>query len=328
MNIEPSVSDTQLNISVVMCAYTEIRWDDMAAAIESLKAQMYPPYEIILVIDHNSALFQRAQTQLADVRVVENQRQKGLSGARNSGVAIAQGDIIAFMDEDALAAPDWLAQLEQIYADPQVMGVGGAIRPSWEGEQPKWFPEEFEWVVGCTYRGMPDTQAPVRNLIGCNMSFRKSICDHNGDFRDGIGRVGTLPMGCEETEYCIRANQRWPQKTLIYNPEARVLHKVPGSRATWRYFCSRCYAEGISKALISQFVGSTSSLSSEKTYVLKTLPKAVLRSLRRAVLRLDANELAKVAAIVTGLSLTAFGYVSTKMTTGIKQKLSANYSIG
>lgn len=318
------------SVSVIVCAYTENRWDDLVAAVQSLNEQTLLPHEIIVVIDHNTRLSERAQAipSAVTLRVIENANHQGLSGARNTGLAAAQGDILAFMDEDASAAPDWLAQLVAVYADPQVMGVGGAIRPNWVSGQPKWFPGEFEWVVGCTYQGMPTTQAPVRNLIGCNMSFRKHVGDHNGTFRDGIGRVGTLPMGCEETEYCIRANQRWPQYTMIYNPDARVLHKVPASRTTWRYFCSRCYAEGISKALISQFVGTGSSLSSETAYVFKTLPKAVLRSLGLAVVRLNVHELAKAAAIVIGLGLTTFGYVSTKMKSGIKQKLSTSYNAG
>lgn len=310
-----SIGETRLKISVIMCAYTEARWGEMLAAVQSLKTQTRPPSEIVLVIDHNPTLLEQAQRHLHNsVKVIENSGQRGLSGARNSGLAQAHGDIIAFMDEDATAAPDWLDQLAKVYENPEVMGVGGAIHPVWiAGLRPAWFPEEFDWVVGCTYRGVPEVESQVRNLIGCNMSFRRSVCDVNGGFRDGIGRIGTLPVGCEETEYCIRASQRWPEKMLIFNPRARVFHKVPTTRAVWRYFCSRCYAEGKSKALIGQFVGSKDSLSSEKTYVMKTLPKGVLRGLASFV-KFDINGLARAGAIVTGLGLTALGYLTTRLT--------------
>jgi glucosyl-dolichyl phosphate glucuronosyltransferase len=310
-----SAPEVSPSISVVMCAYTEARWADMLVGIQSLKSQLIRPTEVILVIDHNPVLLERAQGHLRDgfVRVIENQRQRGLSGARNTGLEIARGDIIAFMDEDASAAPDWLAKLSAIYEDPAVMGVGGAIHPVWfEGFRPKWFPDEFDWVVGCTYRGMATAVSPVRNLIGCNMSFRRYVCELNGDFRDGIGRVGTLPMGCEETEYCIRAGQRWPDKILIFDPGARVFHKVPTSRTTWSYFCSRCYAEGVSKALIGQFVGTQDGLSSEKSYVMKTLPQGMLRGVASTIFKFDPSGLARAGAIIVGLGLTTIGYGMTR----------------
>lgn len=60
------------------------------------------------------------------------------------------------------------------YDAPRVMGVGGSIVPRWESARPGWMPRKLDWVVGGTYRGMPATTAPVRNLIGCNMSFRRA----------------------------------------------------------------------------------------------------------------------------------------------------------
>ena len=100
--------------------------------------------------------------------------------------------------------------------------MGGAIEPLWESDRPRWFPPEFDWVVGCTYRGMPCEPKPVRNLIGCNMSFRREVFAQIGGFRDEIGRVGARPSGCDETELCIRLGQRLPHALLLYSPCARV----------------------------------------------------------------------------------------------------------
>jgi GT2 family glycosyltransferase len=272
-----------LDISVIVCAYTEDRWSDMLAAVGSLKAQTLPPREIILVIDHNPALFERSRQQFNGCTVIENHEAQGLSGARNSGLAVAQGDVIAFMDEDATAAPDWLETLASGYVDPNVLGVGGAIVPVWASGRPAWFPEEFDWVVGCTYRGMPTTTTPVRNLIGCNMSFRRTVSEQIGGFRDGIGRVGTHPVGCEETEFCIRANQRFPGKKFLFAPEARVFHNVPAKRANLQYFRARCYAEGLSKAL-------------------------------RGLATLRPAGFGRAAAIVVGLLTTTYGYASATLT--------------
>jgi glycosyltransferase involved in cell wall biosynthesis len=296
------------DVSVIVCAYTEARWDGLVAAIESVQCHNILPREIIVVIDHNSGLKARACESLAGVTVVENHEPRGLSGARNSGVAIAQGEVIAFIDEDAMAASDWLEQLIVAYADPHVLGVGGSIEPKWSTRRPRWFPAEFDWVVGCTYRGLPGTTAPVRNLIGCNMSFRREVFGMIAGFHSGIGRVGTLPVGCEETELCIRLKQRQPRCRLLYEPRARVFHRVSAQRAHWRYFLARCYYEGISKASVARMVGASDGLSTERAYALRTLPRGVLRGLTDALLHGDVGGLGRAFAIISGLMLTVLGY--------------------
>jgi len=306
------LTEQATRVSVVICAYTEKRWDDLVSAVAALEAQTRPAEEVIVVIDHNDDLFNRAQAEISGITLlIKNTNPRGLSGARNTGIAQATGDILVFIDEDAAAVPTWLENLLAPFADPTVMGVGGKITPLWLDGEPSWFPNEFNWVVGCTYRGTPVNTAPVRNLIGCNMSFRREVFDEVGTFRDGIGRIGTLPVGCEETELCIRARQHWTQREFIYEPSAEVHHRVPGSRGTWAYFRSRCYAEGISKALISEFVGTEDSLSSERTYTLQTLPSGVLFGLRDT-LRGDFSGLLRSVAIVTGLGTTGIGYLAGK----------------
>jgi len=295
--------------SVIVCAYTEKRWDDLLSAVASLHAQTRPVDEIILAIDHNPALFERAKAQFPELSVVENTEMRGLSGARNSGIAVAHGDFIAFMDEDAVADPNWLALLEQGFSSQNVLGVGGAILPWWLTGQPAWFPEEFNWVVGCTYRGMPEVTSPVRNLIGCNMAFRSEIFQKAGGFRSDIGRVGTFPAGCEETELCIRTRQVEPEGYFLYEPRARVLHRVPAVRTKYKYFSERCYAEGLSKALVSQLVGSQDGLSNERTYTFSTLPRGFFRGLGDALLHFQFSGLGRAAAILSGLGITTVGYL-------------------
>jgi glycosyltransferase involved in cell wall biosynthesis len=263
--------------------------------------------EIVVVVDHNPRLIQRVRRQLPDSIVVENKEARGLSGARNTGIATTKGDVIAFLDDDAAAEPDWLEQLVAGYADPRVCGVGGAIEPAWSNRRPRWLPAEFDWVIGCTYRGMPIQAGPVRNLIGANMSFRREVFDTVGGFRSGMGRLGTRPLGCEETELCIRTRQQWPQKTLLYEPRARVRHRVPVRRARWTYFYARCYAEGLSKALVSEFVGARDGLASERTYTLQILPRGVARGLADSLTG-DLGGLGRAGAIVAGLSVTSAGY--------------------
>lgn len=297
------------NVSVILCAYTEDRLQDLLAAIESVQQQSQPADEIIVVIDHNPKLLKAVHMHSPGVIVAENKEVPCLSGARNSGLALAQGKIIAFLDDDTLASPDWLKLLCEGFSDARVLGVGGTVHPLWQDQAPAWLPEEFYWVVGCTYRGLPGTVTAIRNPIGANMSFRREVFETVGGFRNDIGRVGTLPAGCEETELCIRAAQHWPERMFLYQPDAYVSHRVIESRTRWRYFCSRCYAEGLSKAVVTRYVGMKDTLSSETIYILKTLPLGLMRNLLDTLLHRDMSALLRVGVIIAGLAVTTAGYL-------------------
>lgn len=297
-----------VEISVVVCAYSLERWRDLVEAVASLRRQSAPPAEVIVVIDHNDALLVRAGAKLADVTVVPNRHGRGLSGARNSGIAAASGEIVAFLDDDAIADGDWLERLGVGYADPRVQGVGGAVVPRWAGRRPRWFPAEFGWVVGCSYVGQPVRPTPVRNLIGANMSYRRQAFQLAGGFREGIGRVGRTPLGCEETELSIRVLALSPEHRVLYDPEARVEHRVPRSRQRVRYFLARCYAEGLSKALVTRLAGTERGLSAERAYTFRVLPRGVLAGIVAGA-RGDLAGFGRAAAIVAGLGTTTLGYV-------------------
>jgi glucosyl-dolichyl phosphate glucuronosyltransferase len=294
------------SISVVICAYSGERWNDLIEAVRSVEAQSYPAREIILVVDHNPDLLERARRLLPQIIVVPNSQVRGLGGARNSGVAASIGDIVAFLDDDAVASLGWLEEFAGAYADPAVIGVGGSIRGAWAAGRPAWFPPEFDWVVGCTYEGMPLEPAVVRNLIGCNMSYRREAFEALGGFR--------LGYGCDETEFCIRIGRRWPDRILRYVPAASVDHLVPPDRGRWRHFRSRCYFEGGSKAVVSWLLSSREGLSSERKHALRTLPRGALRGICDTVVRGDPWGLARAFAIAAGFAFTGTGYAVGRLT--------------
>ena len=183
--------------SVVICAYTLDRWDDLLGAVASARGQEPAPREVVLVIDHNDALLQRAQAEVVGARVIANTGARGLSGARNTGVEAASGEIVAFLDDDAAAEPGWLSALVAPFADPHVVGTGGGAIPIWSVPRPAWFPDEFGWVVGCSYRGMPVVQAAVRNPIGCNMAFRRAALVEAGASAARSAASGPCPRAAK-----------------------------------------------------------------------------------------------------------------------------------
>lgn len=297
-----------LRVSAIVCAYSDKRRHQLGTALDSIRSQDTPPLEIIAVIDHNRALQEQISAEYPDVKTISNAGPQGPSASRNTGIQCAKGEIVAFLDDDAVADAGWLTRMLSHYADPNVIGVGGAAIPQWPQQRPKWFPDEFDWVIGCSYRGQPKHVAPVRNLWGCNMSLRRDLFGRIDGFREAIGE-GNGGKGCEETELCIRATQAFPQSTIVYDPELTVRHHVAADRTHWRYFHSRCVAEGRSKAQVVNEVGARDGLSSERNYVTRILPAGIVRGVGDAVLRFDPWGLARAGSIVAGLSCTMWGYV-------------------
>jgi hypothetical protein len=112
--------------------------------------------------------------------------------------------------------------------------------------------EIFEWVVGCTYRGLSENAAAVRNRIGCYMSFRLEL-----------GRMREYTAGDEETELCIRSSQKILGRALLYAPAARVRHQATPERASWRSLLRRCYFEGLSVVQLARWESARDGLASE-----------------------------------------------------------------
>jgi glycosyltransferase involved in cell wall biosynthesis len=296
------------SVTVVICAFDERRLELLERAVDSALGQTRAPAEVVVAIDHNPVLLERARARLRGVRVIENDRGRGAGEARNAGVAAtAAGGILAFLDDDASAAPDWIERALDSFAQERVMGVGGTIAPDWEGERPGWFPAEFNWTVGCSYPGLPIRPAPVRNLIAASMFVRRSVFEELGGFRAGFGKRGTRSRP-EETELCLRANRRWPGRLWLHDPAVSIRHSVPPARGRPRYFVSRCYEEGRGKAELARYAGRGAALAAERDYTFRTLPAGVAAGLRDGLSGRDRAGLARSAAILAGLAVTTAGY--------------------
>lgn len=292
-----------MSVSVVICAYTLDRWDQLVLAMASVQSQS-PAHETILIVDHNDELLERAVARWPDALVLPNAGRRGLSAGRNTALAVAGGEIVAFLDDDAVAQPGWLETLFAPFWDPAVVAVGGSAVPIWPGDAPAVLPDELLWIVGCSYRGLPLEPLPVRNVMGCSMAFRREPLLAVGGFNPETGRVGKLPIGCEETEACIKLRQADPARVILYMPTATVHHHVSADRVTMAYVAHRSWCEGLSKAGIARTVGRQDALAAESAYATRVLPAGVWRELRRG-----RRGIVPATAIVVSLGLAGAGYL-------------------
>lgn len=292
-----------VSVTVVICCYTWERRQVLDAAVEAALAQTCGCDELILVVDGNEPLYRAlAASYGGRVRVLQNAFRRGLSGARNTGLRAASGDVLVFLDDDAVLRPLALDGVRIAFADPKVTALGGAVHPAWhDGAEPEWFPPEFGWVVGCDYRGLPPDGAAIRNPIGAAMAVRRAELTAIGGFSDRLGRVGALPTGCEETMMGIELSHRDPQARIIRQTAFAVSHSVPRDRTTAAYFVRRCFHEGRSKAILTGLCGQRSSLASERAYTTRTLPSSIWRARRRPT---------RMLAVAAGLLVTVAGYLA------------------
>ncbi len=205
-------------VSVVVCTYNRGKYLDRC--IQSLLRQSYQNVEIVIVngpsVDETDAVLQKY-----DQLIIINQLQlNGISNARNLGIRVAKGDVVAFIDDDAVADENWVHHLAEGYSDPDVAGVGGLVY----GPGQTHYQFDNGVIDKC---GIPDAIRPPDKMIGedeitifmgTNCSFRRSVLNEVGGF-DPYFRYYH-----DESELCVRIVQAGHR--LLYKREAFVIHDM------------------------------------------------------------------------------------------------------
>jgi glycosyltransferase involved in cell wall biosynthesis len=301
--------DPAPTVSVVVCTHAWRRAGQVLDCVASIQANSVPPRELVVVVDANPALRDHLAGVLPEGVILLDSDGHGVSEARNTGLAKVGADLVAFIDDDATAEPDWLAELLRGFSSlPRAVGIGGRIVPAFQARE-GWLPDELLWTVGCTYAGHPERAQPIGRPIGCNMAFRTEALRAAGAFSKDFGPSGPAlkSHSNEEIVTALAVRREHGEEAIWYWPTAVVRHFVPASRLRLRYLVERCLAEGRSKADVQRLHGAA-SMDYDRGYVRDTLLPAIGRYTARAVGRLDADAATKAFLASSGLLLTAAAY--------------------
>jgi glycosyltransferase involved in cell wall biosynthesis len=252
--VPSSPASSGLRATVVVCTHN--RSTLLAPCLESLALQTLPPREFeIIVVDDGSTDATPAVcacfNHLPHLRVIR-QANAGLGAARERGWRAGSAPVVAFLDDDAQAPPDWLAlalaRFDRNAATPvPPAALGGPTRGKWEAPRPPWLDDSLAiwltvWNPFAEYRESSDEHL----FVGANMFFLRTALETVNGFNPTLGRRGASLLSHEESELWSRLQASGFR--AAYDPAVWVFHYVPVDRLTKKWFRRRIYWEGISLA--------------------------------------------------------------------------------
>lgn len=260
-----------MKISVVLCTYSMDRYEEFQEAAESILNQTYANIELVVVVDGTEEVYERVEADYRanpNTTIHCNDQNRGLSYSRNTGAELADGDVVAFMDDDAVAASDWAEQIIDAYERYDALAVGGRMVPDWLSAKPEYLPEEFYFLIGVTYKGFRETEGYVRNTFSSNLSFDREVFLKLGGFRTEMGKRGENDLQGGETELCARL-ERETGEQVLYVPDAIVEHKVYHYRIDRRWLLERAFWQGYSKRRMAEI--DSDATNTEREFLRKLL---------------------------------------------------------
>jgi glucosyl-dolichyl phosphate glucuronosyltransferase len=250
-------------LTILVCTHN--RSGLLRGALQSLEGQSLSRERFeVLVVDNASTddtpavVAECAARGRLDLRCVR-EAELGLDAARNRGLREARGEVVAFLDDDARAEPDWAAELLKGFERHDAPILGGRVDLLWEAPRPVWLGDVLlRYLIHCDYgpQVVPVTAPPW--LYGTNVAIRRSLFRQIGLFRLDLDRKGESLMGGGDTEFFERAHARGHR--LLYLPSLVVRHLVPASRLSRAFFRERLFYSGYTRAALGTERGAAVAL--------------------------------------------------------------------
>jgi len=298
-----------MNVSVIVCTYTMDRYEVFTEAVESVLAQHYEPLDIVLVIDGNTEVYEHAVEDFGsreNVVIHNNNENKGISYSRTKGAELATGEIVAFIDDDGVAEPDWIDKHVEAYRETEAVAVAGYVAPNWVTQKPDFFPAEFYWLVGCTELSFAEDGETVRNGYGSNVSYRREVFLDVGGYDVNTGRKGDQHIQAHEAPVGIRIREEYGQG-VKYVEDAVVHHTLFEYRGDFRWLVFRSFWQGFSKRVMSLLYPNTAG--NENAYLKMLLLRSLPRRAKKALIGPSLSQAKQFVAIVVFTAAVGLGYL-------------------
>jgi len=298
-----------MDVSVVICTYSMERYDVFSECVESVLAQTYDPLEVVIVVDGNPEVFDRVQEDFGsedNIVLFDNDENRGISYGRTKGAELASGEVVAFIDDDGVAEPDWIEKHVEAYRETDAIAVGGYVAPDWVTSKPDFFPDEFYWLVGCTETGFAEDGDEIRNGYGSNVSYKRDVFLGVGGYDVNTGRKGDRHIQAHEAPVGIRIREEYGQGVL-YVEDAVVHHKLFEYRGEFRWLVFRSFWQGFSKRVMELLYPG--SQGNESAFLKDLFVRALPSRVKRAVIEKSTKPLQEAVAIVVFTSAVGLGYL-------------------
>lgn len=242
----------QYLISIVICTYNRDKF--LPLALESLTRQSLQTKEWELILIDNNCTDSTAS--ICKTFIEKNpeincsyylEKAQGLSHARNRGIVLAKGTYISFIDDDAVACPEYLNEIKQFTESfPDATLIGGRIFPRFEGEEPRWISPILMPIFSTLNLGEQSKKLTGKRYpVGANMIFKREVFETIGMFNPELGRVGKNMMGGEEKDIYYRIIKAGG--SIYYAPKPFVHHIIPIERATKTFIEKQAIGVGMSE---------------------------------------------------------------------------------
>ncbi|ELY96709.1 family 2 glycosyl transferase [Natrialba chahannaoensis JCM 10990] len=307
-----------MEVSVVVCTYSMDRFDAFCEAVESVQEQTYDAVEIVLVVDGNKDVFTRVRTEFGNDKAtvcICNDDNRGVSYSRTRGAEIASGDIVAFLDDDAVADSRWVEQLVDTYERTDAIAAGGRLVGDWQAGNPWYLPPEFYWLVGVTHPNFATHHEEVRNTFESNISFRRDVFLALGGFDPELGPTSNRYLHSEGAELCARMQEQYGSG-VVYNSTAVVEHKVFEHRIQPRWLLRRAFQQGYSKRLLESTVDDSGG--EEGAFLKELFTRSVPTYGGKAIRSRSLKPIGQLLMVFAFTAAVGVGYLRQLVETGIR----------
>ena len=306
-------------VSVSISEYDPSEIDRLKNCIKSILEQDYSQFEVILISESEevSEEIRNNYSEDSNVSVVDLENEEGgLSAARNTAIQYASGDVIAYIDSDARAKDGWLKNIGETYRDKNVLAVGGHSTPNWKSKRPAYLPDEFLWMVGSTYKGHPEHGSIMRNGIGCNMTFNRTVLEQI-KFSENLGKNHGYNLQGEEPELGVKMQEQF-NTGVYYNSDADISHDVDKVQTRVKWLSKRAYLQGVSKSII-EHKSESSSLNTDKSFLNMIIKDSIPDYAKETFLGLNKTKFFHLVGTLYFTFLVGMGYIIgiAKMRTGL-----------